>query len=225
MPTTGITSDQMYQIEDNGSLLGMPKYLMMENAGHVACLLLSKKFGNKIRRKRIAVVCGTGNNGGDGFVSARHLAGYGSIIHVILVGSPSRIRTEEAAMNWQILTKMTQSIGIKLAESELSDVSGIIKDADIIIDAIFGTGIKGPIGEPHATAIKTINLAEGYKLAIDIPSGIDPNSGKAHNECVRADATVTFHRMKTGLKKARRYTGQVFVEHIGIPPEAERGVI
>lgn len=219
-----ITSDQMYRIEENGhSVLGMRRFLMMENAGHGLADYAVSKFKN-IKNKKIVAVCGTGNNGGDGFVASRHLAGYGAKITIILLGSPSGIKSEEAKMNWGIVEKM-DSIEIIFGKEMTDEVKKRIAKADIIIDGIFGTGIRGEIGEPYASAIDAINSAKGFVLAVDVPSGFDPTTGKVHAKCVKADATVTFHRLKVGMAKGRKYTGPVHVEWIGIPPEAEAGVL
>ena len=220
-----ITSDQMYQIEENGhSGLGMPRFLMMENAGHGVADFIVKKFKARLKNKKIVAICGTGNNGGDGFVASRHLAGYGAKIIIILLGNPSDLRSEEARLNWGIIEKM-DSVDVVFGK-ELGDKSRLqIINADIVIDSIFGTGIKGEIREPHASAIDAINDSRAFVLAVDIPSGIDPNTGKTHDKSVKADATITFHRPKVGLAKGRKYTGSISVEWIGIPPEAEKGVI
>lgn len=219
-----ITSDQMYRIEENGhSVLGMSRFLMMENAGHGVADFVARRFKN-LRNKRIVAACGTGNNGGDGFVASRHLAGYGTKITVVLLGSPSELRSEEARLNWGILEKMT-SIEIIFGKELIDEVKGRIAKANIILDGIFGTGIKGEIREPYASAIDAINKSKAYVVAVDVPSGFDPNTGQIHEKCVRADATVTFHRLKVGLLKGKKYTGPVHVEWIGIPPEAESGVV
>ena len=220
-----ITSDQMYKIEENGhSVLGMSRYLMMENAGHGAADFIAGKF-KKLKNRQVVAVCGTGNNGGDGFVTSRHLAGYGAKITVILLGSPSDLRSEEARLNWGIIEKM-DSIEIIFGRELSDEVKKRIKKADIILDGIFGTGIKGKIREPHASAIDAINDSRAYVLAIDVPSGFDPNTGKKHGDkCIKADATITFHRLKVGLANGWKYTGPVRVEWIGIPPEAEKGIV
>jgi NAD(P)H-hydrate epimerase len=223
-----ITSDQMYKIEENGSTkFAMPKFLMMENAGHAAADFLLSKFSSRLRGKKITIVCGTGNNGGDGFVVSRHLAGYGAKVVVILLGSPDNIRTEEAKMTWSIIERMKDSVQIILCATALTnDAITKISGADIVVDAIFGTGIKGEISGVHADAIDAINdNSKAYTLALDIPSGLDPNSGMAKEKCVNADATVTFHRIKSGMRKGKKFTGQIQVERIGIPLEAERGVV
>lgn len=214
----------MYRIEENGhSVLGMRRLLMMENAGHGLADFVTQKFKN-IMNKKIIVVCGTGNNGGDGFVASRHLAGYGAKITVILLGIPSNLRSEEARLNWGIIEKM-DSIQIIFGNELTDEVKNMIATANIILDGIFGTGIKGKIREPYLSTIEEINNSKAYVLAIDVPSGFDPNTGHNHNKCIRADDTVTFHRPKVGLAKGKKYTGLVHVERIGIPPEAEKGVL
>jgi NAD(P)H-hydrate epimerase len=219
-----ITSDQMYRIEENGhSGIGMRRFLMMENAGHGISDLVAGKF-KKLQNKRVVAVCGTGNNGGDGFVASRHLAGYGAKVTVILLGNPSALKSEEARLNWGIIEKM-DSIEIIFGNEITGDIKKRIMSAGVILDSMFGTGIKREIRDPHATAIDLINRSKAYVVAVDVPSGMDPNTGKTYEKCVRADATITFHRMKRGLSKGKKFTGPVHVERIGIPPEAERGVI
>ncbi len=220
-----ITSDQMYRIEENGhSVIGMKRFLMMENAGHGVSDYVASKFKN-VKGKKIVAVCGTGNNGGDCFVACRHLAGHGAKTTVILLGDPSGIKSEEAKLNWGIIEKM-DSVEIIFGKEISNEIRKRVEDASIILDGIFGTGIRGEIREPYAIAIDTINKSKAYVIAIDVPSGFDPNTGEIHEKVVKADATITFHRMKVGLagKRATKYAGRVYVEKIGIPPEAERGV-
>jgi NAD(P)H-hydrate epimerase len=224
-----ITSDQMYRIEENGhSEIGMRRYLMMENAGHGISDFVAAKFKGHLKNKKIVAVCGTGNNGGDGLVAIRHLATYAPDSCVILIGSPLDIKSEEAKLNWNIIEKM-DSVEIIFGRNLDDIVKKKILSADIILDGIFGTGIKREIKDPHASAIDAINRSKkAYVLAIDVPSGLDPNTGSVYGgKVVMADATMTFHRMKKGLlaKGARKYTGPIYVEKIGIPPEAERGIL
>jgi NAD(P)H-hydrate epimerase len=223
-----ITSDQMYAIEQNGhSIFGMRRFLMMENAGHGIADFIVRKF-KALNNKRIVAMCGTGNNGGDGFVASRHLAGYGAKIVVILLGSPSDLRSEEARLNWSIIEKM-DSIELIFGKELTSEIKSRIANTDIILDGIFGTGIKDEIRQPYASAIDAINKSKAYVLAVDVPSGFDPNTGQIHKKCIMADATITFHRLKVGLagnkKNKKKYTGPVYVEWIGIPPEAEKGIV
>ena len=220
-----ITSDQMYRIEENGhTVIGMKRFLMMENAGHGISDFIAGKFKNK--GKKVVAVCGTGNNGGDGFAACRHLSGHGAKPTVILLGDPSGIKSEEARLNWGIIEKM-DSIEIIFGREINDAIKKRIASADIILDGIFGTGIRGEIREPYSTAIDLVNRSKAYVLAIDVPSGFDPNTGAIHEKVVKANVTITFHRMKAGLagKGAKKYAGTVYVEKIGIPPEAERGAL
>lgn len=208
----------MMQIEENGHRMGFLRKFMMENAGASAVRRLQEKFEN-LSSKNILVFAGLGNNGGDAFVISRHLAGYGSKVTVVLLGLPEKIKTEESSWNWQLLKKMNS---IKLITSEKVSFKPI---ADIIIDGILGTGISGIIREPYASAIKVINDTPAFKLAVDVPSGLDPDTGNTSNIYVKADVTITFHKMKIGMPKRKDVCGQIFVEKIGIPPEAEEGVL
>ena len=214
-----ITVKQMMQIEENGHKMGFLRKLMMENAGAAAARYLTEKFSD-ISSKKVLVFAGLGNNGGDAFVIARHLVGFGSTVKVVLLGSPSKIKTDEAQTNWKILEKMN-SVDLIIA----SDVKELDQKADIIVDGILGTGISGKIREPYASAIDLINKVNAFKLAVDVPSGLDPDSGNTSDKCVKADVTITFHKMKVGMPKRKDMCGIIFVEKIGIPPEAEVGVL
>jgi len=214
-----ITVKQMMQIEENGHQMGFPRKLMMENAGAAAARYLIEKFPD-ISSKKILIFAGLGNNGGDAFVVARHLAGYYSDIKVILLGSPDKIKTDEGRTNWKLLEQMN-SVYLIVA----SDVIGLDLQSDIIVDGILGTGISGKIREPYASAIDVINKSKSFKLAIDVPSGLDPDTGNTYDKCVKADVTVTFHKMKVGMTKRMDVCGIIIVEKIGIPPEAEVGML
>jgi len=214
-----ITVKQMMQIEENGHQMGFPRKMMMENAGAAAARYIVEKFPN-ISSKKIVVFAGLGNNGGDAFVAARHLAGYDADVKVILLGNPEKIKTEEGRTNWKLLEKMN-SLDLIVA----SDIHGLDLEADIIIDGILGTGISGKIKEPHASAINMINKSKAFKLALDVPSGLDPDTGNIDDKCVKADATITFHKMKVGMPKRMDMCGIILVEKIGIPQEAEVGVL
>ena len=216
-----ITVKQMMQIEENGHQMGFLRKFMMENAGAGATKILVEKFRD-IESKNVLVFAGLGNNGGDGLVIARHLAGYGSSVTVFLLGKPDNIRSEECSWNWNLLEKMGS---IKLLAGGSPDLSTITNEFDLIVDGILGTGISGEIREPQASAIKFINKSNVFKLAVDVPSGVDPDTGNKNSPHVTADMTITFHRMKVGMPKAKDVCGEIFVEKIGIPPEAEIGVL
>ncbi len=208
----------MMQIEENGHQMGFLRKFMMENAGASAVKRLDQKFEN-IDSKNILIFAGLGNNGGDAFVIARHLAGHGSKVTVVLLGFPEKIKTEEGRWNWELLEKMNS---IKLITGEKTSFDF---NADIIIDGILGTGISGDIREPYASAMKFVNDSNAFKLAVDVPSGLDPDTGNTSNVFVSVDVTVTFHKMKIGMPKRKDLCGLIYVEKIGIPPEAEEGVL
>jgi len=217
----------MMQIEENGHQMGFLRKFMMENAGAAAVKRIEEKFPMMILEKGILVFAGLGNNGGDGLVIARHLAGYGLNVTVFLLGEPDNIRSEECSWNWSLLEKM-KSVKL-LTGGNLEDLNNL--EFSVIVDGILGTGIAGEIREPHASAITFINESREHMaravgvVAVDVPSGLNPDTGEANKRCVNADMTVTFHRMKVGMPKAKDMCGKTFVEKIGIPPEAEIGVL
>ena len=213
-----ITVDQMYNIENKGHDMGFLKKFMMENAGAAAVKRLVEKLGN-VDSKNILIFVGMGNNGGDGLVMARHLAGYGAKVTVMLLGNPENIKTEESNWNWSILQKMPS---VKLMTGGSTDFDF---KPDVIVDGILGTGISGEIREPYASAINYINETDCYKFAVDVPSGLDPQTGETANIFTKCDMTVTFHKMKQGIPKRKDLTGELFAEKIGIPPEAEEGIL
>jgi len=210
----------MMQIEENGHQMGFLRKFMMENAGAAAVKRLIEKFDD-VKSKNVLVFAGLGNNGGDGLVIARHLAGYGTRVTVFLLGEPDNIRSEECSWNWNLLEKM-KSIKL-LTGGSLDDLNNL--EFDIIIDGILGTGISGEIREPQSSAITFINKSNAFKLTVDVPSGVDPDTGNKNSPHVVADITITFHRMKVGMPEAKDVCGEIFVEKIGIPPEAEIGVL
>jgi NAD(P)H-hydrate epimerase len=216
----------MLQIEENGHQMGFSRKFMMENAGAATVKVLYEKFSTHLDitssgNGRVLVFAGLGNNGGDGLVIARHLAGYGLNVTVFLLGEPDNIRSEECSWNWSLLEKM-KSVKL-LTGGNLEDLNNL--EFGVIVDGILGTGISGEIREPQASAITFINKSHAFKLAVDVPSGIDPDTGDKNSPHVVANITVTFHRMKVGMPKAKDVCGEIFVEKIGIPPEAEIGVL
>ncbi len=213
-----ISVDQMYQIENKGHDMGFLKKFMMENAGAVAVRKLIEKIGD-VNSKNILIFVGMGNNGGDGQVMARHLAGYNANVTAVLLGTPEKIKTEESKWNWSILEKMHS---VKLVTGDSIDFNF---QPDIIVDGILGTGIKGEIREAYASAINFINRTDCFKFAVDVPSGMDPQTGETASLFTKCNMTVTFHKMKQGIPKRKDLTGELFAEKIGIPPEAEIGII
>ena len=233
-----ITVDQMYRIENSGHSMGFPKKFMMENAGAAVARHTASALGGSVRGKSVLVLAGPGNNGGDGLVAARHLAGRGAAVTaVLLLGRSGRIKTEECSWNWSLLGRMP-SIRTAVVGADAGDAGGALAAAcppgpDAIIDAIFGTGLSGPVSEPFASAIAAVNGRSCIAVAVDSPSGLDYSGGGGEraggpdggDPCARVDATVTFHRARRGLGAHAAHTGTVHVEPIGIPPEAEKGAL
>jgi len=211
-----ITSREMRALETNAEYYGVSLLQLMENAGRNVAQEIISRFPNT---KKIAVLCGLGGNGGDGFVATRHLLAAGYSVTVILVGKSRDINHEAALKNWCIL----QSIQGQIPLFEVTDSSSIPKlTADVIIDALLGTGTKGKIKPPLAQVIEYINSLNAFKIAVDVPTGIDSDTGEVLGTAVKADLTITFHRTKKGLKKAQNYVGELVVKDIGLPHEVEQ---
>ncbi len=226
-----IPAEEVGILDNNSEWLGIPKSHLMECAGFSFTNEIINHYKLKSNDK-VAIFCGTGNNGGDGFVIARHLAAFGIKSYLILLGTPEQIRTLEARLNWNIISKsLIYSVAIKVAKdsSELRDViNAINKDSTLklLIDGLLGTGIQGRIREPISSAIEAINKLKRDNqerlnvVSIDVPSGVDPNTGSVPDKAVRADLLITFHRNKIGLKEGSENAREIVVKSIGIPQEA-----
>jgi len=214
----------MKAIDTNCAYLGMSPLQLMENAGAAVAQSVKERLGSG----KVLFVAGRGNNGGDAFVAARHLAGIpGYLVKVILLGKDLDIGTEEALHNFSLL-RFSRVQTLEIRDSSQLTALDWFSEANLIVDAVFGTGIKGKIKEPESTAIDLINRerkAGKTVIAIDIPSGLDPDGGD-FDKAVYADLTVTFHRMKAGLltEQAKEHTGTIKVAEIGVCADAERYV-
>lgn len=193
---------------------GIPGIVLMENAGRGAAELLIELGING----PVVVFAGRGNNAGDGFVMARHLEIRGVQVRVLLFCEPDELRGD-AATNYNILARAGTPVRLFGEQFNSSDVDRELAGADWIVDALLGTGTRGEVREPYATVIRSINAAGRRVLAVDLPSGLDCNTGKPLGACVRADHTATFVARKTGFDapESRPLTGQVHVIDIGIP--------
>jgi len=212
----GITSREIRALEVNAEYFGVSRLQMMENAGRgIAEEIFSRSTP---KEAKIAVYCGLGGNGGDGLVAARHLACRGFKVNLILAGKHEDITSEETEKNWQALPLLKNSIIIQ----EVSD-SSLIPDleAQVVVDALLGIGLKGAPCPPILQMVKKINEMKAFRVAVDVPTGINSDTGEVLGEAVKADLTVTFHKTKPGLEKAKEYTGEVVVKDIGLPPEME----
>ncbi len=201
------------RIDENCAELGVSKLLLMENAGRAVATHVRRKFNDMSlqRNGKVAVICGLGNNGGDGFVVARHLS-RNFEVHVILIGTECSIKTEEALTNWHILKKMDASIKLTDVNSMFNNESPLkrLDEFDVIIDGIFGTGIRGTVSEPESSVIDSINASKAFKISIDVPSGYGTN------KVVNADYSIVLHRPKADV-----LLEQFEVVDIGVPVEAE----
>ena len=214
-PQTYATSRDMRMLEINSEYLDVLPLQLMENAGKAVADEIASRFKPE---SQIVFLSGTGRNGGDGMVAARHLAAKGFKVKFILVGREADISDEIVVRNWKALREMDWTIDV----SVLGDSSLIQPvSANVLVDALLGTGAKEKLRQPILQAVRALNDSEGFCVAVDVPSGVDADTGDVLGEAVRADLTVTFHRMKTGLEKARDYCGEIKVVEIGIPYEAE----
>ena len=194
---------------------GIPGLVLMENAGRGATDALLTQLTPTLDT-RILVVAGPGNNGGDGFVIARHLKNHGHQVEVITLGPGERFRGPgEAGTNFAIAEKM----GLVVSAEDGEALAGMLARQDLGVDAVLGTGLTGEVRGLAREAIEVVNAAGLPVFAVDIPSGLDCDSGAALGTAVRADATATFAAMKSGFEKpgAEEYTGPVVVVDIGCP--------
>jgi len=214
---TVITTREMRALELNAEYYGISRLQLMENAGRNVTVEIASRF--KPSDGKITVFCGLGGNGGDGFVAARHLVCLGYEVEVILAGRSRDVTNNEAKRNWQALKSLKRSIDLY----EIHDSSILRKvEAQVVVDALLGIGLEGPPRPPVSQIVREINEVKAFKVAVDIPTGINSDSGDVLGEAVKADLTVTFHKPKPGLLKAKEYVGELIVRHIGLPPEIER---
>jgi hydroxyethylthiazole kinase-like uncharacterized protein yjeF len=211
-----ITSKEMQALELNAEYFGISRLQLMENAGYSVASEIASRFKPD---KSIAVFCGLGGNGGDGFVAARHLSAMGyKKITVILAGKAEEISDKAAFENWVPLQSLPDSVVIR----EVHDSTLIPEtSADIVIDAILGTGTVGQLRPPVLQLVEKINKMTAFRVAVDIPTGIDADTGNTLGKAVKADLTVTFHKTKRGLKNAKKYVGELIIKNIGLPLEIE----
>jgi NAD(P)H-hydrate epimerase len=193
----------------------------MENAGRNCAEVIIDHLAG-INAARVRIFCGTGNNGGDGYVIARHLLNKDIKTHVIIVGDREKIKGD-AKINLDILEKLGQHIEVLLLTS--SDVplkvESSCRDANLLVDALLGTGLKGRLRKEYQLLIHSINSLEVPVIAVDIPSGLDCDTGKTLGAAIKAEATVTFVAVKKGFttsRDAQNFTGEIFVASIGAEP-------
>jgi NAD(P)H-hydrate epimerase len=196
------------------SELGIPGILLMENAAR-GCVDVLSELGI---RGTVCVCCGVGNNGGDGFAMARRLDLLGYAVRVFVIGDPRRL-AGDAAINFRILGHT--DIPIFDSSFDKMQFAAFLENADWIVDALLGTGFQGPLRPPMNEAIELINQMPAKRLAVDLPSGLDCDTGIPVSPTVQADHTCTFVAEKLGFQNpaARAYLGKVHIVDIGTPPK------
>lgn len=243
---------EMAAIDEGAQRLGMTQDALMESAGAAVAEVAFTELGGLAEpvvgpggllaeRLLSVVLCGTGNNGGDGFVVGRRLAAAGQRVIVVLVGAVGGIRGPAAAHNWAVLQAMASAGSLQLfvapSEELLLAMRARLSPASLLVDALLGSGASGPLREPVVSAVQLLNAIRTHAaaagrpcrvLAVDTPTLIGLTGGERSDPVVAADLTVTFHRAKAGFAldpEARRLAGRYLVAPIGIPVEAEDGIV
>lgn len=201
--------------------MGVPGVVLMENAGR-SCAELVKERLQEVDRPRVCIFCGTGNNGGDGYVIARHLLNAAFGVTVVVCGKREKIGGD-ARTNLDILERLGLAIDrLDPGEQDIaSRVQALAGRADMIVDALFGTGLQGPLRGDYRVLIEAINALGIPILAVDIPSGLDCDTGRPLGAAIKAADTVTFVVAKRGFVAwpgVGAYTGQIYVASIGVEP-------
>ena len=198
--------------------LGIPGVVLMENAGRSCAELIKQKLAN-IKNPRVCIFSGTGNNGGDGYVIARHLINSGFEVAIVICGDRNKIKGD-AKINLDILERMGQSVRqMNLADGNVADqVRTLVSKTDMFVDSLFGTGLNGQLSGGYKQLIESINAQNRSILAVDIPSGLDCDTGRPLGAAINADYTVTFVAVKKGFATAgaTQYAGEIFIASIGI---------
>ena len=201
-----ITAERMAAVDENATALGVPRKQLMESGGNAVARTVRDVAAPD---DSVTLVCGRGNNGGDAFVAARFLDDYDATVH--LLGRPETITTDIARENWAALEQGEYDTRV-VRDSRNLDLG----DPDVAVDAMLVTGVTGALREPERSAAAAINESDATVVAVDVPSGVDADTGEAAGVAVDADHVVTFHDAKPGLDD-----WDVTVADIGIPEAAE----
>jgi len=194
---------------------GISDELLMENAGLAVYQVIARKLG--VKNRHFLIFCGTGNNGGDGLVVARKLYSNGAHVHICILSNPEKYK-DAALKNWQIIQKLNLPA---LIMPTIEEIRSLIKPDNIVIDAIFGTGLTSDIKGIYFQVIQFINQNNNPVVSIDIPSGINGNNGTISGIAIKADYTITFGLPKVGniLYPGYEYGGNLSISHISFPPD------
>ena len=213
-----VTTAEIKKIEHRAiEEYGIPSVVLMENAGSEATRQIESIMGN-LYNKKIAVFAGKGNNGGDGYVVARHLYNQGVKVKVFLIGSKTDV-TGDALINLEIITHMGIDVIEIINDGDWDKVKIAMTFTDCLVDALLGTGFTGQLSGHMAQVVESINKTNKPVIAIDIPSGVDANTGQISGIADKANHTITFSLPKLGLLlyPGASYAGDVSVADIGIP--------
>lgn len=224
-----MTGEQMRGADLRARRLGVSGDRLMEQAGISvsAAVHALLKSTERPAGAVILILCGPGNNGGDGLVAARHLATAGHRVAAVLVANQPGPTSPDAIRNWARLTDVPLVERIQAASPrEVQVLLTGVEKAALVVDALLGSGVEGPLREPIRSAVRVIAQArqQGVPiLSVDTPTAVDLTGGAVSDPVVRADVTVTFHRPKTGLRTrvGKALAGRVLVAPVGIPPEAD----
>ncbi len=211
------SADEMRDLEARAiDGLRLPALVLMERAGVAAAAEIIRRYPGA---EAATILCGAGNNGGDGFVVARHLHADGWAVEVFLTGVSGKLK-DDARVNFEVVRRMGVPVHEKVAPARLKRG---VRRADVVVDALLGTGFTGMPRPGAAALIEAVDAAGGAVAALDVPSGIDSSTGRVEGVAARADVTISFHAPKLGLmvSPGRRYRGDVVVVPIGIPPQIE----
>ena len=225
-----ISAETMVGADARAQALGFPQDRLMEHAG-TAVAAAVRALAVDLERwgtGPIVILCGPGNNGGDGYVAARRLALAGAHVIVAVVATDTH-PTGASGKNWDRIARDTGIAKVHLPVPRDVGIFGKdIAKAAVVVDALLGTGVSGALRQPIRAAVELIAIArtDGVPIvAVDAPTALDLSSGEPSDPCVHADLTVTSHRAKTGLitRQGAAYAGKVLVAPIGIPAGADRG--
>jgi NAD(P)H-hydrate epimerase len=226
-----MSAEAMTGADRRAQALGVPGSLLMEHAG-AAVAAATRALARRADRPEngpYLILCGPGNNGGDGFVAARHLARHGATVVVVFVAPEGRPPGPQSGPNWDRLAAAPGVTRIHAPSArDLAIVGQGVERVSVVVDALLGTGVRGELRDPIRSAVELVRTARAAGVpvvAVDTPTAVDLTSGEISDPVVRADLTVTFHRPKSGLRTRRgaAMAGKVLVAPIGIPAEADRG--
>lgn len=213
-----LSNEDMQVAELNSEYLGVTNFQLMEAVGAKAASEIIARMPKGKPNPKVHVFSGPGKNGGDGFSIARHLTSMGLRVKVTLVSRTAEVNDYAARQQLTAILQMKESVEFEAAHDS-SQLKAI--EAELIVDSLLGTGVKGPLREPLLGAVRALNKSRGFKVAVDIPSGLDTDTGEPHGDAVKADLTICLHKTKKGLLEAKQYVGTLVVLPIGIPLEAE----